>query len=396
MKIGFLTSDVFTLGGVQRVLSVLGSEISKIYEVDIICTSSCVNVDRSIYNLSENVNIVKANYGKKSNKKNKLSSARRGLIRYINNKTGIFNNKNNLKLITEAYYPKHMQDYWIKFINEHNYDLVIGVEGYYSLLIGIINDRVSCRSLGWQHSSYDSYLRDSTGLHFNQDILFEKYINKLDGNIVLNEYDKKMYKTNHNINSQVIYNPKSFNSSKKSKLTNKTFLAAGRFVDEKGFDLLIEAFKLFSVENEDWKLNLIGDGPNKESIIKAIKSHGLENRIEVLEFTNDIKSYFLKSSILLLPSRREGMPMIVLEALEMGVPTIAFNISGVLPLISNGSEGLIVDKYDINEFANAMKYLSQSYEDRVNMSNKIKNKSRLFDIDNICNQWIEFIEEIVK
>ena len=67
-----------------------------------------------------------------------------------------------------------------------------------------------------------------------------------------------------------------------------------------------------------------------------INIYKLEVRFIVKSFTNNIKDYFLNSSVLLLPSRWEGMPMIVLESLEMGVPIISYDITAVKPLITNG------------------------------------------------------------
>ena len=221
--------------------------------------------------------------------------------------------------------------------------------------------------------------------------MFKNYISNLNEYIVLNDYDKEMFKKEFNIDSKVIYNPKSFISNEKSKVDNKQFLAAGRFNYQKGFDLLIEAFNLFSKLNSDWNLVLVGEGEEKDRIQNLINKYNLNDRIILKPATDNIKQYFLKSSILLLPSRWEGMPMIVLEALEMGMPAITYNISAIYPLIKDKKEGIVVTKYDIEKFAEAMNYLANNNEIRKKMSDNCIKKSKEFEISKIINKWNQIL-----
>lgn len=380
MKICFLVDAVFNLGGVQRVVSVIANELSKSSEVSIICTNNKISIDRSIYNLSENIKIIEIPELRSNNVINKL-------LRLINRITGIFNNKLMYKLLSKSYFPSNVKNALISYLGNNRYDVVIGVEGYYSLLLGAMSDKINSKTIGWQHNSYDAYLNNKYKYYWNQDILFNKYINKLNKYIVLTEYDKKMFKDNMNIDSKVIYNPKSFESSIKSDITKKQFLAAGRFNYQKGFDLLIESFNIFAKENNEWKLIIVGEGEEREEISNMIKKYKLQDRVIIKEFTNDIKKYFLESSVLLLPSRWEGMPMIVLESLEMGVPVISYNITAIEPLVDNNKEGLIIEKFNTKKFADAMKKISNSYEIRYRLSRNAIEKSAEFKISNIVKQW---------
>lgn len=380
MKICFLTGDIFRLGGVQRVLSVIASELSKYHEVNILCTYENIKIDRSIYNLDERVDIIET---KGLNNKSFINKILKG----ANKITGLFNNKHLYKILVNAYYPHKMQSKLIQYLKNNDYDVVIGVEGYYAILLGVISNELKMKTIGWQHNSYDAYLKNPYRYYWNRDVLFDKYISKLDDYIVLNEYDSEMYMKEKGIKSSVIYNPRSFKSNIKSKGDKNIFLAAGRFNYQKGFDLLIESFNIFSKKNIDWKLVIVGEGKEKGKLLKMIKDFGLEDRVKIDNFTNNISEYFLKSSVLLLSSRWEGMPMIALESLEMGVPIIAYDITAVKPLIDNMAEGIIVDKFDVNKFADAMLKISESYELRQKMSRNAITKSKAFDIFTIVDKW---------
>ena len=93
-----------------------------------------------------------------------------------------------------------------------------------------------------------------------------------------------MFKKEKNIECQVIYNPRSFNSKEKSKVNKKQFLAAGRFNHQKGFDLLIESFNTFSKTNDNWKLVIVGEGKEKIKSFNLIEDMSKECRIKSREF----------------------------------------------------------------------------------------------------------------
>lgn len=388
MKICFITNELFSLGGAQRVLSVLANNLLQEYEVHITWTSNNQTIDRSLYDLDFRI-------GLHNNRNLYSKKVINKLLRGLNKVTGIVNKEIFEPVFKEIAYPRKLQEEYINYINNNQYDLVIGVGGYFSVILGIISDKVMAKTIGWQHNSYEAYLKNRYRYYWNEDILFEKYIPKLDRYIVLNNHDKEMFKREKNIECQVIYNPRSFNSKEKSKVNKKQFLAAGRFNYQKGFDLLIESFNTFSKTNDDWQLVIVGEGKEKFKLLERINKYNLQDRIRVESFTNNIKEYFLNSSVLLLPSRWEGMPMIVLEALEMGVPVISYDITAVEPLITNGKEGIVVKSFDNDEFAIAMEKVASSFNLIEDMSKKCVIKSREFDVENIRDKWIQLINELI-
>lgn len=382
MKICFITNDIFELGGVQRVVSVLADKLTEEHEVTVLCTKE-TKINRELYNISTNLKIdIQPNIFKT----NIFSKFIRKVIKEINQKIGVLNKEKYCKYLAKIYYPKKITNNFIKYFSDNNYDVIIGVEGIYSILLGYIYNEIDSKLIGWQHNSYDAYLKNKNRYYWNLDILFEKYVKRLDKYIVLTEYDRVMFKKEKKIECNTIANPRSFISEEKSTLEKKQFLAAGRFTYQKGFDLLIESFNLFSKKNSEWNLVIVGEGEEKEKIKGLIDKYSLQNRIRIDSFTDNIQSYFLDSSALLLSSRWEGMPMIVLESLEMGVPIISYDISAIEPLVTDRKEGVIIEKYDVEKFSNAMNEIVNN-KFRKYLGANCTMKSDEFGIDQIIRKW---------
>ena len=391
MKICFLTYDIFTIGGIQRVVSVITNKLSNYYDIEILCMNEKCKINRDLYDLNNKVNVV-INDGELS--KSILNKILYKIIKYFNKKTGLLNNKRYVGILSSVYFTSNRKKKIIEYINSKNYDLVIGVSGEYSLLLGAISDKLKARTIGWQHNSYDAYLKNKGRYHWNEDELFNKYINKLDRYLVLSKYDHDMLLKKNDIKSIIMYNPRSFDSTEKSPLTSKQFLAAGRLNYQKGFDLLIKSFYKFSQTNKEWNLVIVGEGEEKSTIEKLINMYNLNERVFLKGFTDNIKQYFLNSSVLLLSSRWEGMPMIVLESLEMGVPVISYDITAVRSMLYNNKNSLIIDKFDVDEFAKAMNILSSNSKLRYSLGKNAIKESEKFSIDNIVEQWNKLLKNL--
>ena len=335
MKIAFFMETPFNLGGEQRVTSIVSNIlIEQGNDVSIICTNSKIKEDYDIYKLNNKVKIFFIKDEIKTVKYKILSFYGKVLSR-INRKSNLF--KNNVKLLEHIYYnrDRYALEELTRTINIERFDYVVGVSGRHSMLLTFVKNSISAKIIGWQHSCYNAYFNTNGKYYWHEKKLFEKRIPMLNEYIVLTQQDKEIIDKNLLIKSTVIHNPKSFISDATSNLTKKNFLAAGRFNYVKGYDLLIEAFSIFAQKNEDWTLTIVGQGEEKDKIIKLVKEFNLEDRVKIDGFTNDIKKYMMNSSIYLLTSRWEGMPMVVLEAYEMGLPIISFDIDAMKELTNS-------------------------------------------------------------
>ena len=386
-RVCFFAYNLFDLGGIQRVLTVVASSLSKYYDVFIQCYDDPEKENRKTYGLSQDVKVI---FAKRDNKNSTLRKA----LRKLNQKKGVLE-KIGAKFLQEyAYLLPEEQNLYKEVIAQNRIDIAIAVGAFESCVLGSIASEVGCKTIGWQHNSYKAYFETPGMACWGMGHVIDKYLPMLDRYIVLNEYDEKEFWEKRHFKCMTIHNPKSFVSDQKAELKNKSFIAAGRFIYAKGFELLVEAFHRFAKKNTDWNLTIYGTGEGMKDIKEKIRNYDLENRIALPGFSDGMIQNLLNSSAYLLSSRWEGMPMVILEALEVGVPIVSFDISAMIPLVDDGVEGFIVPQFDCEAFAEAMLRLAENEELRISMGAAAREKSQQFTVGKITEQWKTLLEEI--
>jgi glycosyltransferase involved in cell wall biosynthesis len=171
-----------------------------------------------------------------------------------------------------------------------------------------------------------------------------------------------------------VVNTSEYKKKPKSK-REKIILSVGRFVEQKNFIVLINAFHKFQIKNKDWKLLIVGDGIQKQKILSLIKYLGIKKYVKVVNFTRKLRKYYKKSSIYVCTSIYESFGLTVAEALVHRLPCIAFKkCSGVNKIITNNKNGLLIsgnfDDYN---------YLSEVLDQLVNNKKKLKKMENYYD-----------------
>lgn len=122
----------------------------------------------------------------------------------------------------------------------------------------------------------------------------------------------------HNI--EVIPNPISSKlTNKQSNCLNKKVIAVGRYVPQKGFDMLISTWQKVLQKHPDWELNIFGDGQLKQSYQRLIDKLGINESCFLRASVKNIYDEYIESSIFVLSSRYEGLPLVLGEAMSYGV-----------------------------------------------------------------------------
>jgi glycosyltransferase involved in cell wall biosynthesis len=219
---------------------------------------------------------------------------------------------------------------------------------------------------------------------------------QLDHLVVLTQEEKASWKLQNNIS--VIPNPLPFFPESRALLMNKQAIAVGRLAYEKGFDMLIDAWQIVSEKHPDWKLNLFGDGNQKQNLLQQISNKGLEEVIKIHEPVEDIQSRYQEHSMLIFPSRYlDALPMALIEAMASGLPLVSFNSPcGPKDLIREGVNGFLIQTGDIKALSDRIIALIESQDLRRSMGKAAKDLSADYKIETIMPQWIHLFERVDK
>lgn len=120
----------------------------------------------------------------------------------------------------------------------------------------------------------------------------------------------------------------------------------GRMVWQKGFEYFIEAIPEVLKEFKKARFLLVGKGELEDELKVKSKMLNLEDKIIFTGFMSDIKDVLAAIDILVIPSLREGLPIVLLEAMAMKKPIVAANIEGIMEILENGVSGLLVSPKD--------------------------------------------------
>ena len=220
------------------------------------------------------------------------------------------------------------------------------------------------------------------------------HLKQLDKFIVLTEEDKEAWTELNNV--VAIHNPVSFNPVSVSSLKEKRVIAVGRYAYQKGFDLLLRAWKKVEMQCPDWELSVYGDG-DRSQYEQLAEELGIDaTRCHLNPPTNQIQKEYIGSSVFAVSSRFEGLSMALLEAAACGLPIVSFACPcGPRDLISDGEDGLLVEKENVDALADSLTKVMRSPEIRERMSAAILKKAELFRIDYLSIQWKQLFEGVL-
>ena len=212
--------------------------------------------------------------------------------------------------------------------------------------------------------------------------------------VVLTEADKAAWEKAGCTNVTVIPNPCSLDGQKVSikSAKSKTILAVGRLHEQKGFDLLLQAWKPIEKTYSDWSLRIVGEGPKRAELEAQIESQGLK-RVVLAGATNNVLDEYEAASIFVLSSRYEGLPLALIEAMWSGLPCIAFDCpQGPAELLAE-NRGWLVPDGDIAELTAQIAYALSHPEEALKCAQKAQSFAQTtYSEAAIMPQWVQLIE----
>lgn len=177
-------------------------------------------------------------------------------------------------------------------------------------------------------------------------------------------------------------------------LPRPTILGLGRLVPEKGFDLLLSAFARLSGRFPTWWLSLLGDGPCLSALERQCADLGIGGRVRFFGQTRHVAAALRQGDLFVLPSRTEGFPNALLEAMACGLPAIAADCPmGPRDIVRHEIDGLLVPPNDCAALAAAMERLLTNATLRAGMAARAADALERFALPRILEQWDAVLAE---
>ncbi|KIA88518.1 glycosyltransferase family 4 protein [Kaistella jeonii] len=218
---------------------------------------------------------------------------------------------------------------------------------------------------------------------------------KYDQLVVLNESERQFYRSE---NITVIPNPAEI-SSIRADLTSKKIMAAGRISPVKNFWDLIEAFAGVAKDFPGWQLHFFGEdySGTQAKLEQKISEYGLQNQIKFMGIAPDLKVEMKDYSIYAMTSESECFPMVLLEALSVGLPVISYDSpTGPQYILKNEEDSFIVPYKNLDIFVSKLKEMMQNENLRHQMSAKGRENVLRFRIEIVMQHWTNLFISLIN
>jgi glycosyltransferase involved in cell wall biosynthesis len=225
-----------------------------------------------------------------------------------------------------------------------------------------------------------------------------RHYGRLDAVAVLTATDRKDYQALLP-GTPVVRIPNAIHTldQKASTQDSRTVIAAGRLVPQKGFDMLIPAFAQVVQHHPDWRLRIYGTGPRKTALRTLIKEHRLDDNVTLMGRSNRLDEELARSSLYVLSSRFEGLPMVMIEAMSHALPVVAFDCpTGPRDVITAEVDGLLVPPQDVDALASAVSRLIADRELRQRMGQAAVRTARDYSPDAVTPMWEKLFAELLR
>ncbi|WP_413521025.1 glycosyltransferase [Psychrobacter glacincola] len=277
-----------------------------------------------------------------------------------------------------------------KSIKNINNSIIISTRNEHTKLINKYskNSNKLIAQLHCDHTQFKGYLRDIKYKYSNIDYLL------LLTEELKNEVENELIGLNRKTKCLTV--PNFIKIKKKTRILErkKQVISVGRLSIEKGFDRLLLIWSKFIINNEGYKLKIVGDGEEKEKLIQLTQSLNISDSVIFTGFLSNDKTLkeIRESKIYVMTSLHEALPMVLLESISKGTPIVAYDIRvGPGSIIKEGYNGFLIKENDIEEFIKKMDFLIKENSIYRSMSNNAINSSILFSEEKLKDTWFDIL-----
>lgn len=277
------------------------------------------------------------------------------------------------------------------FLKKQNIDIVIDIDIVLDALSIPAAWGLGTKVLSWEHADCP----------YELSVLYRKWILKFsvrytDYVVTLTEDDRKAYGrlVGRTERIRAIYNPMRRQTDDADIGRRENWiLSVGRLVPEKGIDYLVKVAVRVLKKHRDWKWMILGEGEERYLIEEAIRRENLADRLVALGLVSDVDKYLCRAKLFVLTSRREGLPMCLLEAKEHQLPCVSFDISaGLREIIEDGVNGYLIKPFDCDEMIAKVNLLIEQEERRKQFAECAQKHMEGFRMRSVMENWNEVLK----
>ena len=379
LKLVYLTPALYMAGGVERVLTLKANYFAEHfgYDVTIILTEG--KGKSPFYPLSDRIKVVNLNIG----------------FEQLWNCS--FLKKIFVYLKKQRQYKKALTAELMKLCPDITVSLL---RREINFLIGIKDGSKKIGELHVNRLNYRNFEANDT--NFIKQLFAKlwmsnlvKQLKRLYRFVVLTEEDKLAWPELKNVS--VIPDPLSFVPTAQSTLGVKRVIAVGRYVYQKGFDLLLQAWAKIERQCPDWMLVVYGDG-DRAPYEQMMRNLGIDTSRCLLNGpTTDIQREYVNSSLFVFTSRFEGFGMVLVEAMACGLPVVSFACPcGPKDIVRDGEDGFLVENGNIDELVQQLMKLMVDHRLRTAFARHAQQNAQRFNIEQTALRWKSVFESCTK
>ena len=267
--------------------------------------------------------------------------------------------------------------------------LVVGTRPSFNLLASALAPEGTV-TVAQEHMNFSAHRR---GLERD---LRRRY-RSLDALAVLTEEDRRDYETALGGATRVVQLPNAVPplAGGQAKPESKVVVAAGRLNSQKGFDLLIEAWKPVAEAHPDWQLRIYGRGLQREALKRQAREAGLAGSVLLMGATRDLGAALAQGSVFALSSRFEGFGIVVVEAMSKGLAVVSFDCPrGPGEIIDDGRDGVLVPPGDVAALSRALLETVGDEERRRALGTAALETARRYDPATVGKSWVTLLDQL--
>jgi glycosyltransferase involved in cell wall biosynthesis len=283
--------------------------------------------------------------------------------------------------------------YLVKHILKYKVDILVASGSLYFPAAIIASKLTGCKIICSDHSNYLSV----TGFKYERQArnFAAKYCDVL---ITLTNRDKENYLKNTRVIAKIdsipnIMEDRLFIDRGTYKCNSKKIISVGRLTYAKNYELLIDIADLVLKKHSDWSWDIYGNGELQSKLENKIKDLNIE-RLNLMGAVSNIYDVYQDYAFLVLTSRYEGYPMVLLESIAKKVPVVSFDCpTGPSEIIDHAQTGLLIKENDITAMVEAIDHMILNDSKRIKMSNACELAIKKFSKSEIIEKWNSYLDK---